>query len=82
LVQRDVRDIQGRLVHPKNYHDVLRPGSLLLINATLHCFIMPPNDRNKRERKVSSKGLEFYPLLTRLQVLSNQRPLRSRRRRF
>ncbi|TEB31227.1 hypothetical protein FA13DRAFT_1791516 [Coprinellus micaceus] len=51
LVQRDVRDIQGRLVHPKNYHDVLRPGSLLLINATLHCFIMPPNDRNKRERK-------------------------------
>ncbi|TEB38494.1 hypothetical protein FA13DRAFT_1786262 [Coprinellus micaceus] len=51
LVQRDVRDVSGRLVHPKDYFDVLRPGSLLLVNATLHCFIMPPNDRMKRERK-------------------------------
>lgn len=50
LVQLDVRDVHNELIAPWEFHRALRPGTLILANCTLHCFIM--NDGGS-ERKVS-----------------------------
>jgi hypothetical protein len=41
LLQYDVRDINGKLVAPWDFHKVLRPGTVVLADSTLHCFVMP-----------------------------------------
>ncbi|TEB33504.1 hypothetical protein FA13DRAFT_1708288 [Coprinellus micaceus] len=40
LLQHDVRDINSRLIHPKDYWTALRPGTLVLVKATLHVYLV------------------------------------------
>ncbi|KAJ7154986.1 hypothetical protein C8R43DRAFT_1126376 [Mycena crocata] len=53
LVQLDVRDVNNKLIAPWNFYDALRPGTLVLILASLHCFLMTDeNSKDKKERKI------------------------------
>ncbi|KAJ7130125.1 hypothetical protein C8R43DRAFT_896332 [Mycena crocata] len=60
LVQLDVRDGtengKNALVPPFNFYDRLRPGTLVLISASLHIFVMNDTDANgvprPRKRKI------------------------------
>ncbi|KAJ3765631.1 hypothetical protein FB446DRAFT_794869 [Lentinula raphanica] len=38
LVQLNVRDPQGRLIHPQNTYQWLAPGALVVVHATMHIF--------------------------------------------
>ncbi|KAG6876463.1 hypothetical protein C0992_012883 [Termitomyces sp. T32_za158] len=40
LLQLDVVDSTNALVAPWNFYDALKPGTLVLICASLHCFVM------------------------------------------
>ncbi|KAJ7643206.1 hypothetical protein B0H17DRAFT_959854 [Mycena rosella] len=51
LVQLDVRDTQNDLIGPWKFYDALKPGTLVLVLASLHCFVMS-DEKSKRERKV------------------------------
>lgn len=53
LIQADVRDRHGDLIHPKDYLTKLRPGTLVIIRATLHRFDMPVAPGYRRPRRVS-----------------------------
>ncbi|KAJ7649355.1 hypothetical protein DFH06DRAFT_1420719 [Mycena polygramma] len=53
LVQLDVRDVNNKLVGPWRFYDVLRPGTLVLVLASLHIFHMPIGQDGKgRMRKI------------------------------
>lgn len=54
LVQLDVRDENNELVAPWKFPEALRPGTVVLLNCSLHCFIM--KDKNG-ERKVHLPSL-------------------------
>ncbi|TFK59636.1 hypothetical protein BDN72DRAFT_780458 [Pluteus cervinus] len=49
LVQHDVRDEEGRLVPPWEIYSALRPGTVVLIMVTLHCYIMGADNIKKRK---------------------------------
>ncbi|KAJ6473623.1 hypothetical protein C8R47DRAFT_987327 [Mycena vitilis] len=49
LVQQDIRDVQNNLIPPWKIYDALRPGTLVLLLVSLHCFLM--NDENGKEPK-------------------------------
>ncbi|TEB16188.1 hypothetical protein FA13DRAFT_1650839 [Coprinellus micaceus] len=51
LLQHDVRDLNNKLIHPKDYWAALRPGTLLLIKATLHVYLVKGTGGG-RHRKV------------------------------
>ncbi|KAG6883574.1 hypothetical protein C0992_008425, partial [Termitomyces sp. T32_za158] len=40
LVQLDVWDAENNLVAPWTFYDALKPGTLVLMMCTLHCFVM------------------------------------------
>lgn len=40
LVQLDIRDEDNELVPAWKFYEVLRPGTLILANVSLHCFVM------------------------------------------
>ncbi|TEB31085.1 hypothetical protein FA13DRAFT_1709932 [Coprinellus micaceus] len=67
LLQHDVRDLNNKLIHPKDYWSALRPGTLLLIKATLHVSLVKGTSGG-RHRKiyqinvVSTKVLAESPL--------------------
>lgn len=50
LVQHDVRDIDDNLIPPWKAYEELRTGTVVLMEATIHCFRFNVNGR--RERKV------------------------------
>ncbi|PPQ81745.1 hypothetical protein CVT26_007673 [Gymnopilus dilepis] len=50
LIQHDIRDINDQLITPWAAYEELRPGTLVLVEATIHCFRF--NVNGKRERKV------------------------------
>ncbi|KAJ2912288.1 hypothetical protein MD484_g8125, partial [Candolleomyces efflorescens] len=52
MVQADFRDSDGDLIPPWQYHDDLRPGTIVSIRGTLHCFVMPAKDGQVRDKKV------------------------------
>lgn len=51
LVQLDVRGIDGNLIPPWELYKALRPGTLILANCSLHCFVMKAG-ASDRDRKV------------------------------
>ncbi|KAJ7819543.1 hypothetical protein B0H13DRAFT_1661360 [Mycena leptocephala] len=53
LVQLDVRDVQNNLIAPWKYYEALRPGTLVLVLASLHCFsMMDDGGKERKERKI------------------------------
>ncbi|KAJ7130747.1 hypothetical protein C8R43DRAFT_957109 [Mycena crocata] len=53
LVQLDVRDISNELIAPWKFYDALRPGTLVLILVSLHCFLMTDDySKDKKEKKI------------------------------
>ncbi|KAJ7840655.1 hypothetical protein B0H13DRAFT_1910629 [Mycena leptocephala] len=52
LVQLDIRDAENKLIPPWKQYSALRPGSFVLVLATIHIFVFKDasNDRN-RDRK-------------------------------
>jgi hypothetical protein len=53
LVQHDVRYKANQLIPPWEYYEALKPGTLVLILATLHCYIMQDDSgKDRKERKV------------------------------
>ncbi|KAG6907172.1 hypothetical protein DXG01_010258 [Tephrocybe rancida] len=40
LVQLDVRGLENELIAPWMFADALKPGTLVLVNCSLHCYIM------------------------------------------
>lgn len=50
LVQHDVRDVDDNLIPPWKAYEELRTGTVVLIEASIHCFRFNVNGR--RERKV------------------------------
>ncbi|KAJ6560616.1 hypothetical protein DFH09DRAFT_1364770 [Mycena vulgaris] len=53
LVQLDVRDKNNQLIPPWKFYDALKPGTLVLVMATLHCFLMQDDSgKEKKERKI------------------------------
>ncbi|KAJ6576251.1 hypothetical protein B0H10DRAFT_2443872 [Mycena sp. CBHHK59/15] len=58
LVQLDVRDgtdNTNRLIPPWCFYDRLKPGTLLLVHATLHIFLMGDD---KRKRKINAHSIK------------------------
>ena len=53
LVQLDIRDPTGKLIHPTKWYDALRPGVLILASAELHVYIMNDDRRPGEVRKVN-----------------------------
>ncbi|KAG2003490.1 hypothetical protein CC2G_004091 [Coprinopsis cinerea AmutBmut pab1-1] len=51
LNQPDVRDVAGDIVPPWLFWDKLRPGTVVLINATLHCYVMPAASSGRNSRR-------------------------------
>ncbi|KAG6826753.1 hypothetical protein H0H92_014578 [Tricholoma furcatifolium] len=49
LVQLDVLDQDNRLVAPWKFYDTLKPGTLILANCSLHCFIMRNGKSDSRK---------------------------------
>lgn len=52
LIQLDIRDIDSNLIPPWDTYDVLRPGTVVLINITLHCWVIKDKGTD-RVKKVS-----------------------------
>ncbi|KAJ6461570.1 hypothetical protein C8R47DRAFT_1080539 [Mycena vitilis] len=53
LVQQDVRDVQNNLIPPWKIYEALRPGTLVLLLVSLHCFLMnDENSKEPRQRKI------------------------------
>ncbi|KAJ7633385.1 hypothetical protein DFH06DRAFT_991055 [Mycena polygramma] len=52
LVQQDVRDIKNNLIPPWKLYDALRPGTLILILVSLHCFSMNDDTTKEIKRRV------------------------------
>lgn len=48
LVQLDVRDEDNNLVPAWKFYEVLRPGTLILANVSLHCFIMKERNGHRK----------------------------------
>ena len=44
LVQRDLRDLNNKLIPPWEQCDKLRPGTLVLVKAGLVCWAMKDNE--------------------------------------
>jgi hypothetical protein len=58
LVQLDVCDVQNNLIAPWKFYEALRPGTLVLVLASLHCFsMMDDSGKERRERKVIPRFL-------------------------
>ncbi|TFK65643.1 hypothetical protein BDN72DRAFT_773063 [Pluteus cervinus] len=61
LLQHDVRDEEGNLIPPWEIYSALRPGTIVLIMVTLHCYVMGGD--NMRKRKVRDISLKSaFPL--------------------
>ncbi|KAL0957606.1 hypothetical protein HGRIS_001390 [Hohenbuehelia grisea] len=60
LVQRDVRDVDGSLIPPWKDYEAFRPGTLVLVEATLHCFRM--KDGSKLRKMYQVDGHRFKVL--------------------
>jgi hypothetical protein len=54
LRQADFRDNDGDLIPPWQYHDDLRPGTIVTIRGTLHCYNMSAKDGQHHDKKVWS----------------------------
>ncbi|KAJ7677863.1 hypothetical protein DFH06DRAFT_1121427 [Mycena polygramma] len=53
LVQQDVRDVNNNLIPPWKIYEALRPGTLVLVLVSLHCFLMnDENSKEPRQRKI------------------------------
>lgn len=65
LMQHDAIDNEGKLIPPWTYYDQLRPGTVVLITATLHCFRFNVNTpgRNERKVRVDSRCAAFTALI-------------------
>lgn len=60
LVQLDIHDEDDVLIPPWQMHDKLRPGTIVLIDATLVCWhIFTKGRGGKLDRRVSSSLLEL-----------------------
>ncbi|KAJ7648251.1 hypothetical protein DFH06DRAFT_1135694 [Mycena polygramma] len=53
LVQHDIRDMKGALIPPWKIYEALRPGTLVLVLITLHCFKMK-DDYGKEPKECRS----------------------------
>ncbi|KAJ6460670.1 hypothetical protein C8R47DRAFT_915875, partial [Mycena vitilis] len=59
LVQHDIRDIRGALVPPWKIYEELRPGTLVLVLVSLHCFKMgDESNKDGRERRIYHMSAE------------------------
>ncbi|KAJ7891180.1 hypothetical protein B0H13DRAFT_1524774, partial [Mycena leptocephala] len=64
LVQHDIRDVHSNLVPPWKIYEALRPGTLVLVLVTLHCFVMKDDSsKEPRERKVYQMNAESIRIL-------------------
>jgi hypothetical protein len=58
LTQLDIVDEEDQLIPPWKMYDALKPGTLILANCSLHCFLMADV---KVQRKVRANNL-FYTI--------------------
>ena len=54
LRQLDIRDKASQLIPPWKCYDELRPGTLILIKASLHIFIFTDNQENIKKKATFS----------------------------
>jgi hypothetical protein len=47
LIQLDIRDINDQLIPPWHMYEKLRPGTLVLIQGSLICWIMKESNSNE-----------------------------------
>ncbi|KAJ7439440.1 hypothetical protein B0H11DRAFT_2253912 [Mycena galericulata] len=53
LVQHDICDVNNNLIPPWDLYDALKPGTLVLVLVTLHCFNMVDDGgKERKERKI------------------------------
>ncbi|KAJ7601313.1 hypothetical protein DFH06DRAFT_1353404 [Mycena polygramma] len=52
LVQHDIRDVQNNLIPPWKLYEALRPGTLVLLLVSLHCFLMSDETGKEIKRKI------------------------------
>lgn len=48
LVQLDVRDENNDLIPAWKFYEALRPGTLVLANVSLHCFVMKEKGTHRK----------------------------------
>ncbi|KAF5386243.1 hypothetical protein D9615_002652 [Tricholomella constricta] len=57
LVQHAVRDIENKLIPPWKNYDALRPGTFVLANCTLHCFMMKEGTKVRKVYQINTHSL-------------------------
>ena len=50
LKQLNIKDVDGKLVPPWKLYELLKPGTLIIANVTLHCFVFPEGERGRKVR--------------------------------
>lgn len=55
LAQLDVRDENNELIPPWKFYDALRPGTLILANVSLHCFVMKEKNTHRKVSHLSGR---------------------------
>jgi hypothetical protein len=56
LVQHDIRDVRSNLIPPWKNYEELCPGTLVLIQVSLHCYTMVDEySKERRQRKASGR---------------------------
>ncbi|RXW17502.1 hypothetical protein EST38_g8345 [Candolleomyces aberdarensis] len=58
LIQHNVRDIDGNLIPPWKYHVDLRPGTIVLIEATIHCYNMTQGKRDRKYYQINAHNTQ------------------------
>ena len=53
LKQLDIRDEEKKLIAPWKLYDALKPGTMILADISLHCYIYPKKNQNEDGRKVN-----------------------------
>lgn len=57
LVQLDVRDVNNALIPVWDFYKALRPGTLVLANCSLHCFLL--KDSNPPRKVLSPSSFQY-----------------------
>ncbi|KAG6877068.1 hypothetical protein C0992_010962 [Termitomyces sp. T32_za158] len=59
LVQLDVRDEENELVAPWQFYDRLKPGTLVLLMCSLHCFVLKDRTPIRKIYQINAHSLRI-----------------------
>ncbi|GBE78554.1 hypothetical protein SCP_0114430 [Sparassis crispa] len=57
LVQPEFRDANDNYIAPWKLHDALRPGTIVAVNASLHCWIFQKKSRVRKIYQIHADSL-------------------------